>query len=439
MRSQNFAGGRQTQVNMHAEHSSIRSGRRHRWWLPLLILLLAGMAAAALIATRPNPPPVTVTERAWLVSAQAVRRARHAPSLTLYGRLESLWSSELTAGIAADVLAVDVVEGDRVAEGRVLVRLDDRDARLQLAQREAELRQAEARIASEIRRHEANLEALPRERRLLELTRSEVLRLQGLVEKKVGAQSQLDTARQAAEREAIALSARQQAVDEHEARLAEVEAARVRAEALRDQALLELARCEVRAPFNGRIAKVLVAPGSRVRVGDPLVSLFDTDEMVVRAQLPNRHLAGIRTAMAAGEPLTVSGTIDGVPIAGRLRGLAGETASGSGGVDGLFTVTDGGERLSQGRFVRLDLALPPRDDLIALPHEAIYGTDRVYLLDAESRMRAQRVERVGELRLESGETRVLIRAPGLEDGATVVTTQLPNALDGLLVRVVDGG
>ena len=59
---------------------------------------------------------------------------------------------------------VAVVEGDRVAKGQVLVRLDDRDARLQLLQREAELRQAEARIAAEQLRHEANLETLPRER-----------------------------------------------------------------------------------------------------------------------------------------------------------------------------------------------------------------------------------------------------------------------------------
>jgi multidrug resistance efflux pump len=423
---------------MELEQRPIPETRHRRWWLPLVILLCAGLAAGALIATKPRSEPVKVEERAWLVSAEKVRIGRYTPTVTLYGRVESLWSSQLTAGVAADVREVAVIEGDRVVSDQLLVRLDDRDARLQLAQREAELRQAEARIASEVTRHEADLEALPREQRLLSLTRGEVARLQDLVEKKVGAQSQLDTARQSAERQAIALAGRQQAVNDHAARLAEVEAARARTLALRDQALLELERCEVRAPFNGRIAKVLVSPGRRVRVGDPLLSLFDTEAMIVRAQLPNRHLAEIRAAMATGVPLTVSGEIDGVPLSARLRSLAGETASGSGGVDGLFTLTEGGEQISQGRFVRLDLALPPRDDLIALPHESIYGTDRVYLVDDQSRMRGQRVERVGELRLEDGTTRVLVRAAGLAEGAMVVTTQLPNALDGLLVRVVDG-
>ena len=416
-----------------------QKARRPRWWLPPLILLLAGAAAAALIASKPKPKPVTVAERAWLVAAETVAARRYRPGVTLYGRIESLWSSQLTAGVAADVREVAVVEGDRVAKGQVLVRLDDRDARLQLLQREAELRQAEARIAAEQLRHEANLETLPRERQLLALTRGEVARLQDLVTKKVGAQSQLDTARQAAEKQAIALSARQQAVDEHPSRLAEVEGVRARAAALRDQAILEVERCEVRAPFNGRIVEVMVSPGRRTRVGDPLVDLFDTDALVLRAQLPARHLPVVRAARAAGEPLIVHGEIDGVSISGELRSLAGEATSGTGGVDGLFTVTTGADEVSQGRFVRLELALPETGGLVALPHEALYGTDRIYTIDEQSRMRPQRVERVGEWRDPEGDIRVLVRAVDLPDGARVVTTQLPAALDGLLVRVAGEG
>jgi multidrug efflux pump subunit AcrA (membrane-fusion protein) len=314
------------------------------------------------------------------------------------------------------------------------VRLDDRDERLELAQREAELKQAVARIETEKTRHQANMEALPREKSLLNLTRSEVIRLQDLVKKKVGAQSALDTSRQALDRQAIALSLRQQAVDDHPARMAEAEAERERAEALRDQARLDLERCEVRAPFNGRIARVLVSPGRRARVGDPLVSMYDTDELLVRAQLPSSHMPAIRAAMGAGATLVAAGSIDGVPIRAQLRSLAGEAASGTGGVDGLFRVVAGGEQVNQGRFVRLELALPAQDGLIALPHESIYGTDRIYLVDEQNRMRAWQVARVGEVRLEDGRVRVLISAPDLPADARVVTTQLPNALDGLLVR-----
>jgi multidrug resistance efflux pump len=187
---------------------------------------------------------------------------------------------------------------------------------------------------------------------LLALVRSEVERLRDLVKNKVGAQSQLDTARQAVERQAIALALRQQAVDEHAPRLAELEAARSRAEALRDQAALELERCTVRAPYDGRIAEVLVAPGQRVRSGDALVELYSTGNLFVRAQLPSRHLPVVRSALVNGDRLVASALLDGKRIQARLRGLAADAVDATGGVDGLFDLVDGsGQVLDQGRFV----------------------------------------------------------------------------------------
>jgi len=404
-------------------------------FLPLLIIGAAALVAALLIITKPNAKPVVAQEKAWLVSVEAVSPQALAPTLTLYGKVESLWSSQLTAGVTADVQEVAVIEGDRVSKGELLLRLDDRDTQLQLLQREAELQEAEARIASENTRHATDLELLPRERRLLALTRNEVERLQGLVAKKVGAQSALDTARLAAERQAISLAAREQAIAEHASRLAELEARKARAEALREQAALELARCEVRAPFNGLVSRLLVSPGKRVRVGDALVDVYDTDALVVRAQMPNRYLPTVSEAMSRGEKLRVEGAVDGQPVVAYLLSLAGEVASGSGGVEGLFEIHGDDTVLRQGRFVRLDLTLPQVAGLLALPHEAVYGTETIYRLDENSRMRPIRIERVGERRLESGKTEVLVRAADLAAGERIVTTQLPNAIDGLLVRI----
>jgi hypothetical protein len=45
---------------------------------------------------------------------------------------------------------------------------------------------------------------------------------------------------------------------------------------------------------------------------------------------------------------------------------------------------------------------------------------------------------VGELHGLRGESRVLVRSGDLHDGQEVIVTQLPNAIDGLRVRVVDG-
>lgn len=408
-------------------------------FLPLLIIGFALLVAAVLIVTKPKAKPVEVAEKAWLVSIEEVQPASLSPSVILYGTIESLWPAQLTAGIAADVVEVAVIEGDAFSRGDLLVRLDDRDARLALAQREAELGEVEARIDSENTRHETDLKALPRERNLLSLTRAEVGRLSDLVKKKVSAQSPLDTARQAAERQAIALAAREQSVTDHEARLAELEAKRRKAVALRDQAALELERCTVRAPFNGRVARVLVAPGRRARIGDGLVDVYDTDAMVIRAQIPNSQLPRVREAMASGQKLSVEGQVDGRQVSAVLRSLAGAVDLGSGGVEGLFELHDAAGDVQQGRFVKLYLVLPPVDGLVALPHEAVYGSDRVYRMDEQNRMRAIKVERVGEKPVGNGLTRVLVRSSELASGTPVITTQLPNAIDGLLVRLAVEG
>ncbi|QFY90011.1 HlyD family efflux transporter periplasmic adaptor subunit [Magnetovirga frankeli] len=403
---------------------------------PLLILALAGGLGFFIIKGKPTPKPVEVKEKAWPVRVQLAEPATLAPTLTLYGRIESLWSSQLTAGIAADVLQVAVLEGDEVAKGDLLLQLDERDARLLLAQREAELAEARARIRSAESRHQSNQENLPREQQLYALTEKEVQRLQDLAEQQMAAQSALDKAIQDLQRQAINLRGREQAISEFEATRAELEARLSRAQALRDQAQLELERCRVSAPFAGRIAKVLVSPGKRVRLGDPLVELYDLEAMVVRAQLPSRHIAQIKQALDRGQRLQISGEVDGQPLRARLLRIAGEVSSASGGVEALFAI-DQGEQFQQGRFVRIDLGLPERHNLLAVPAEAIYGTDRLYRLAAEQRLQPVQARRVGERRLANGLTQVLIESEQIQPGDMLVTTQLPNAVEGLLVAPSD--
>jgi len=389
--------------------------------IPLIVLGVAAVIFVLLIKTKPEAKPVTITEKSWPVAAQQVTPGRVAPELTLYGRIEAQWDSKLTAAVAADVAEVLVREGGSVAAGELLVRLDDADVRLRLAQ-------AEARIASEQTRHQANVEALPRERSLLALVRKELDRAQDLLTKKLASQSALDTARQAVDRQAIAVSAREQNILQHDATMAELRAAR-------DQASLDLARTEIRAPFAGRIAQLLASPGQRVRVGDALVNIYDTDSLLVRAQIPDSQLAQVRDAMAAGATLAARGELDGRPLQAVLQRLAGEVGQG-GGIAGLFRVQQPDDGVRPGRFVRLTLTLPPREDLLALPAQALYGLDRIYLIDAEQRLRARPVRHVGDLRLPDGSSQVLLQASGLPAGSTVLTTQLPNAVEGLKVSVV---
>ena len=406
--------------------------------LPLLILIIAGLVAYGLIASKPQTASVEATEKAWLVQVMPVELGAHAPSLTLYGRVDSLWSTQLTAAVEADVLAVEHVPGDQVQKGALLVRLDPQDAQLRLDQAQADVAGAQAQMSAEMIRHKANQSALPREQRLLNLARNEEQRLKQLVAKQVTTQSALDTARQQVQIRAIALTNRQQLIAEHTTRLAEIRARIARAEAAVEQATLAVQRCQVIAPFNGVISQQQVAPGQRVRAGQGMLSVYDTDAMIIRAQIPNRYLAAIQQAMADGLVLPVRGELEGQEIKAQIKYLGGEVEAGSGGVEAVLQIPAKQPGLLQGRFIELTVSLPVVTDVVAVPHEALYGTNRLYHMDEENRLRSVSVERLGEVRLGAQQTQVLVRSAQLQPGVQLVVTQLPQAIEGLLVRAVEG-
>ena len=102
----------------------------------------------------------------------------------------------------------------------------------------------------------------------------------------------------------------------------------------------------------------------------------------------------------------------------------------------MFEIQGDVSMLQQGRLVQLQLQLPEQPGLIALPPEAMYGADKIYRVDQDNRLRLLQVERVGETIIGTGASKVLIRAPGLQPGTIVLATQLPAAVDGLLVKPV---
>ncbi len=413
--------------------------RRSRWPRRLLPIALLGLAVAGFLllrATRPVAPPVVAPEPAWRVQAVEVHPDRVAPHLWLYGTVEAPRQIELEAAVAAEVAQVPIREGQTVVAGANLVVLDDRDLTLILSQREAELRDLDAQIASEQARHVVQREALRREQTLLALAERALERAQDLQRRNMTSEAALDEARQVLERQALAVEMRQLEVSDHPTRLAQFQARRARAEALRDQARLDRERAIVAAPFPGLVVRVRVAPGDRVRVGDPLLALYPVADLELRAQIPFRYLPALRAAQAADTPPVATALVDGQPVQAVLERLGGQTDPGRGGLDALLRVTAGADVLAPGRVVALTLDLPPEDDVVALPFEALYGLNRVYRLE-EGRLAAVAVEWVGERHEAEGRTVVLVRGPELRAGDRIVATQLPNAVTGLKVTVVE--
>jgi len=222
------------------------------------------------------------------------------------------------------------------------------------------------------------------------------------------------------------LAQREQAIREHPARLAQLQAKL--AEAERDAE-----RGEIRAAFDARIGAVQVAAGDQVQAGAALLTLYPADALFLRARVPAIYAEELRGALAAGETLGATAEFGGSLLPARLERIAGEADAR--GVEVLLRL-DEAAAVPVGAFVNAVLERPLVHGVLSLPWTALHGGERIYQV-RDGRLVGVRVHRVGERR-DGEQVRALVRAEGLVPEAPVMITHLPNALDGLAVEVVEG-
>lgn len=401
--------------------------------IPLIIIAATIIIITLLMASRPIPPTVVQEEKAWAVSTEVATRSPVHPQLELLGTIQSPHTTHLSAAITADVLRVPAQEGAYVAKGDVLVALSDVEAQLNLQQRQADIKELEASIVAERNRYNADQVALKSEQSLLDMAKRAVERQKKLEQSNLTSQELIDNARNKYELQSLTVNNRKLNIADHSSRLKQLNAKLARAQANAKQAELDLMRTQVTAPFDGQITQVNVSPGRRVRLGDALVELYDSSQIEVRAQIPDKSIHLVKSALQQGQSLTATASIYGEDVTLQLSRLSGKTNAGSGGVDGLFTTTNGHSPLIIGSSIKLVLNLPLINNAITAPISAVYGTDRIYSIQ-DHRLIASKASIIGAYFNTQGEQRLILDTP-LKTGETFITTQLPNAIDGLKVKV----
>ncbi len=409
--------------------------KRFKLSKPKLILLGTLALVVLLISTRPSKEPQQRQERAWAVEVIKATPRSLSPTLALFGQVQSPQNAELSAGIEAVVMDMPVRDGVSVQQDELLLRLDDRDAKLTLQQTEADLQEAAAQQKFARIRIDRSKQAYSKEQEVLAITLQRTERAEQLFGEGLLSEADSETARENLARQQLAVNQAELNVEENAAKLTELEARMARISASRDAAAIDLERTFIRAPFAGIISDLRVSEGGRVRVGDPLMRLQNPDAIEIRAQLPSRIARSVTQRLQEDAAISAVIEVDGLQIDGELLRVSGQTTLGSGGVDSFIGIKPGqglaGLRL--GSTVSVSLELPAEPDVIAVPGEAIYGSDRLYKLE-DNRMRMIEVERVGEREYSDGRTEVLVRTVQLDKNDSVIVTKLANAANGLLVE-----
>lgn len=258
--------------------------------------------------------------------------------------------AQVTPSIGGTVLEVLVRDTQAVKQGDVLVRIDPTDARLALAQAEAELARAmrrvkgyvandgglkaqvtareadEKRAAAQLLAAEADME-----RATIDLQRRQALAKSGSVsgEELTQAQNAFAAAKaqlaSAVAAQAQARANREAAVGAKQVNATLIEGADAEtnpevqlARARRDQAQVDLDRSTVRAPVDGVVAKRSVQIGQRVQAGAPLMTVVPVQQIYVDANFKEGQLGKVRVGQRVqlqsdlyGSDVKYSGTVVG--------------------------------------------------------------------------------------------------------------------------------
>lgn len=268
--------------------------------------------------------------------------------------------TSLAPKVGGYVTSVEVQDNQAVRAGDVLFRIDDRDYRAKLAQAEANVDAARARLASAaseiglqrtlVRQAEAQRRATFTDRLLARKTSE---RRRELVEGGGVSQAQVDESDAGRDRTEAAALASSATVDAQRQKIAVLgtqreaaAAALAQAEAARDLARLDLDNTVVRAPVSGVIGNRQVRMGRLVAPGTPLLDIVPVADLFVVANFKETQLAHVRP----GQPARIR--VDGYPDVA-LDGVIDSFAPGSGSAFSLIPADN-----ATGNFVRVVQRVP---------------------------------------------------------------------------------
>ncbi len=277
--------------------------------------------------------------------------------------------TSLAPKVAGYVTALDVEDNQTVQAGDILFRIDDRDYRARLAQADANIDAAQARLTNVdaetqlqhalIRQAEAQKRAAEAE---LNLATRASHRRRELIRSNAVSQAQLDESDAARSRAEAGLSAAGATVEAQQQRLAVLAAQReaahaavAQARAARDLAQIDLDSTVVRAPVGGVVGNRQVRVGRLVAPGVSLLDIVPVDDLWLVANFKETQIGSIRP----GQRVRI--TIDGYPYA-TFEGEVDSFAPGSGSAFSLLPSDN-----ATGNFVRVVQRIPVKIIFVGNP------------------------------------------------------------------------
>ncbi len=309
-------------------------------------------------------------------AAVAVEQVQRGDISTYYSATASLdpnKEADVLARVNGIIQSLAAEEGDRVAKGQVLIKIDDAEYRHRVTQAEVELHQQR-----------------------LQLERSEKMLAQGLVSAEAAdaARSQMKAA-----------------------------------EASWELATLELSYTRVQSPFTGRVVARSVDQGRTVSNGTVLFTLADLSRLLARVHVPAREFRNIQT----DQPVQLVVDSTGDRLEGHILLVSPVVDSTSGTIKVTVEISQFPSSTRPGDFAEVSIVTDRHDDVIVVPRIAVLRDHEervVYVGDGETAVR-----RVVEVGFEDDRFTEIIT--GLAEGESVVVQGQRSLADGQKISILE--
>ncbi len=374
--------------------------RPRNWRLPAAALVVIAIAGGGWTVLRgnsdaaPAPAPAATAEKKDIYELStgdiaAVDARSLAVSLPLSGSLAPLSSATIKSKVSGVVEATTLQEGMAVHAGQVLARIDQADLRARLQQQQAQLDEAQAKLAMATK-NETNSQAL--------------------LSQKYISQNAYDST--------------QNTVD------------LARANVKSASAMVELARIAlndgvIKAPIDGVVSKRHVQAGEKLALDMPVYSIVNLSELILEAQVPASEIPRVKVGQ------DVKFRVDGFAqrdFHGQVARINPSTEAGSRAMLVYISVKNDDSALRAGMFAKGTIVTDRSAVAPVVPLAAIRtdkeGKQIVYKVE-QGKLVAQPVK-VGLRNEEEGYAEV---NEGLAQGAHVIVSRLDSLKPGASVKL----
>lgn len=407
-----------------------------------VVLGVALVIAVTLVIMRPKAERQVPVQKGRLVEVFPARAKDFQMVVEAFGTVAPRESLKLVAQVRGQIVDIyqTFKEGNFVKQGTRLIQIDPRTYSLEVKRRKVQIMQSEAEL-KRLKQEVVNLKSRVKIAKSdVALAKSEYLRLKKLIDRKVIAQSQLDKAEQGY----LASRERLQAIENQLALIGpqreQLIAARDMAEVMYQQAVLDLERSSIKAPFDGWVLEKAIEVGQHVNVGQQLGSIYKAGELDIEVSIPTKEFKWLPAGM--GEDSSVAADVifrntgEQQIWQGRVARVKARMDERTRTLPVVIEVDDaataeapvGGFRLRPGMFVTIKIKGKAVNQAYVLPRYVVYPGDVIYTLKDDQ----LKIKEVSILR--SYKDSVIVNE-GLSENDQIIRTPLSGAVDGMSLRL----